>query len=262
MESMEHNKNIWEENVKQRNRWTVPVSSEVIQQARAGNWSIVVTSEKPVPKSWFPELYGKKVLCLASGGGQQGPILAAAGADVTVLDISELQLGQDALVAKRDQLSIRTVLGSMTDLNMFVAESFDLIIHPVSNLYVPDIQPVWQEAYRVLKPGGCLISGFMNPVFYLFDWDLQEEGVLQVKHSIPYLELDYSTEEEIIKNGIPLEFGHTLEQQIQGQIDAGFLIAGFYEDTFGGEKLLDRYTNSFVATRAIKKFHKKRDRKA
>nr|WP_145159334.1 hypothetical protein [Paenibacillus terrae] len=76
--------------------------------------------------------------------------------------------------------------------------------------------------------------------------------VLQVKHSIPYSELDYSTEEEIAENGIPLEFGHTLEQQLQGQIDAGFVIAGFYEDTFGGEKLLDRYTSSFIATRAVK----------
>ncbi|MBJ9990777.1 MULTISPECIES: hypothetical protein [unclassified Paenibacillus] len=76
--------------------------------------------------------------------------------------------------------------------------------------------------------------------------------VLQVKHSIPYSELDYLTEEEIAKNGIPLEFGHTLEQQLQGQIDAGFVIAGFYEDTFGGEKLLDRYTSSFIATRAVK----------
>ncbi|MFB7816627.1 hypothetical protein ACFC0X_20925 [Paenibacillus chitinolyticus] len=67
-----------------------------------------------------------------------------------------------------------------------------MIVHPVSNLYVPEIQPVWQEAFRVLKPGGSLISGFMNPVFYLFDWDLQEEGVLQVKHSIPYLELVFN----------------------------------------------------------------------
>ncbi|MGC5325191.1 class I SAM-dependent methyltransferase [Brevibacillus sp. SYSU BS000544] len=252
MQSTNYNKHIWEEKVKQQNRWTVPVSSEEVQRAKAGDWSIVVTSVKPVPKEWFPELRGKKVLCLASGGGQQGPILAAAGAEVTVLDFSELQLKQDAFVAERDDLPIRTVLGTMTDLSMFAPDSFDLIVHPVSNLYVPEIQPVWQEAFRVLKPGGILISGFMNPVFYLFDWELEEKGTLQVKHSIPYSELDYSTEEEIVKNGIALEYGHTLEQQIQGQIDAGFVITGFYEDTFGGKKLLDRYTSSFVATKAIK----------
>lgn len=252
MEIIKHNQDHWELKVKQHNQWTVPVSSEVIRNARMGDWSIIVTSNKPVPKEWFPGLSGKNVLCLASGGGQQGPILAAAGANVTVLDFSESQLDQDRFVAKRDGLSIRTVLGSMTDLSMFDSESFDLIVHPVSNLYVPDIQPVWQEAYRVLKPGGVMISGFMNPVFYLFDWELEERGTLQVKHTLPYSELDYASEEEIVRSGVALEFGHTLEEQIQGQIQSGFLIAGLYEDSFGGEKLLDRYANSFIATRAIK----------
>jgi len=204
------------------------------------------------PKRGFLNLSGKNVLCLASGGGQQGPVLAAAGANVTVLDLSESQLEQDRFVAKRDGLSVRTVLGSMTDLSMFDAESFDLLVHPVSNLYVPDIQPVWQEAYRVLKHGGIMISGFMNPVFYLFDWELEEQGTLQVKHTLPYSELDYPSEDEIMKSGVALEFGHTLEQQIGGQIQSGLMIAGLYEDTFGGKKLLDRYANSFIATRAIK----------
>ncbi|MGG4342207.1 class I SAM-dependent methyltransferase [Paenibacillus lautus] len=252
MEIIKHNQDNWELKVKQQNQWTVPVSSEEIQNARMGDWSIIVTSTKPVPKEWFPELSGKNVLCLASGGGQQGPILAAAGANVTVLDFSESQLDQDRFVAKRDGLSIRTVLGSMTDLSMFDSESFELIVHPVSNLYVPDIQPVWQETYRVLKPGGVMISGFMNPFFYLFDWELEERGTLQVKHTLPYSELDYASEEEIVRSGVALEFGHTLEQQIQGQIQSGFLIAGLYEDSFGGQKLLDRYANSFIATRAIK----------
>jgi len=252
MEIIDHNKRSWEEKVKQGNPWTVPVSSEVIQRAKRGDWSIVVTSTKPVPEHWFPALHGKRVLCLASGGGQQGPVLSAAGADVTVLDISESQLQQDEQVAKRENLTIRTVLGSMTDLSIFGNESFDLIVHPVSNLYVPDVEPVWRETFRVLKPGGVLISGFMNPVFYLFDWELEEKGVLQVKHATPYSELDYSSEEEIARSGMALEFGHTLEAQIQGQIRAGFAITGFYEDTFGGQKLLDRYTSSFIATRAIK----------
>lgn len=252
MDIIKHNQDHWELKVKQQNQWTVPVSSNEIQNARKGDWSIIVTSTKPVPKEWFPELSGKNVLCLASGGGQQGPVLAAAGANVTVLDLSESQLEQDRFVARRDGLSVRTVLGSMTDLRMFDSESFDLLVHPVSNLYVPDIQPVWQEAYRVLKHGGIMISGFMNPVFYLFDWELEEQGTLQVKHTLPYSELDYASEEEIVKNGVALEFGHTLEQQIGGQIQSGFMISGLYEDSFGGNKLLDRYANSFIATRAIK----------
>ncbi|CAH0122277.1 MULTISPECIES: class I SAM-dependent methyltransferase [unclassified Paenibacillus] len=252
MDIIEHNKGNWNDKVAKQNQWTVPVGREEIKRAREGEWTIVVTTEKPVPHEWFPELKGKRVLCLASGGGQQGPILAAAGAEVTVLDFSEEQLKQDAFVAERDGLTIHTVLGSMTDLGMFDDATFDLIVHPVSNVFIPDIQPVWEEAYRVLKPGGTLISGFMNPVFYLFDWKLQEQGILQVNHKLPYSDLDYASEQEIAESGDALEFGHTLEQQIQGQIRAGFMIAGFYEDTFGGTRLLDRYCSSFIATRAIK----------
>ena len=39
-----------------------------------------------MPADWFGDLAGAPVLCLASGGGQQGPLLAAAGARVTVFD--------------------------------------------------------------------------------------------------------------------------------------------------------------------------------
>jgi ubiquinone/menaquinone biosynthesis C-methylase UbiE len=141
----------------------------------------------------------------------------------------------------------------MTNLEAFRDEEFDLIIHPVSNLFVKDIQKVWNEAFRVLKKGGTLISGFMNPVFFLFDWELQEKGILQVKYPLPYSDLDYLTEEEL-KNcdDMAIEFGHTLEDQIQGQIRVGFRIEGFYEDTFGGQRLIDQYTSTFIATKAVK----------
>ena len=81
------------------------------------------------------------MLCLASGGGQQGPILAAAGANVTVFDNSPRQLAQDRLVADREGLAIETVLGDMADLSAFPDARFDLIVHPVSNVFVPDVRP-------------------------------------------------------------------------------------------------------------------------
>lgn len=242
----------WEEKVRQKNPWTVPVDDEVIYNARHGNWCIVLTAQKPVPAAWFPPVKGKKILCLASGGGQQRPILAAAGADVTVLDISEAQLEQDRTVARRENLELATVRSSMTDLGMFKNETFDIIVHPVSNVFIPHIQPVWNEAFRVLKKGGVLMSGFMNPVFYMFDESLEADGVLQVKYPLPYSDLDYLSREEVERKGDAIEFGHSLSDQIQGQIAAGFIITGFYEDTFGGERLLDRFCPSFVATRAVK----------
>jgi 2-polyprenyl-3-methyl-5-hydroxy-6-metoxy-1,4-benzoquinol methylase len=105
----EHNSKIWDRRVENHNQWTVPVDHDTIRRAKNGDWEIVVTATKPVPKSWFPPVEGKNILCLASGGGQQGPVLAAAGGNVTVLDISENQFRQDRFVAEREGLSIRTV---------------------------------------------------------------------------------------------------------------------------------------------------------
>ncbi|MEA3239260.1 MAG: class I SAM-dependent methyltransferase [Candidatus Bipolaricaulota bacterium] len=248
------NREAWNKSVENGNPWTVPVSADAIAAARRGDWEIILTPTKPVPKEWFPKLAGCDFLCLASGGGQQGPILAAAGANVTVYDNSPKQLAQDRTVAKREGLNIRTVEGDMRDLSVFADESFDLIVHPVSNCFVSDVLSVWREAYRVLRHGGALLSGFDNPVLYLFDPAREKEGVLQVRFSLPYSELSSISEEERARhygNDAPLEFGHTLQDQIGGQIGAGFVIAGFYEDTFPGE-LISKYCDSFIATRAVK----------
>ena len=128
---IKENESAWDKRAANGDRWSTVVSAEEVAQARKGDWHIIVTPEKPVPRSWFPEnLTGKKVLCLASGGGQQGPILAAAGADVTVFDNSTGQLERDQYAAKRDGLEIKTVQGNMQDLSVFADCSYDLIVHP------------------------------------------------------------------------------------------------------------------------------------
>ncbi|CAN2255413.1 class I SAM-dependent methyltransferase [Bacillus vallismortis] len=250
---VDHNSKAWDQKVETGNEWTVAVEQHVIEQAKKGNWDIRVTPMKDVPRDWFPPVNGLKVLCLASGGGQQGPILAAAGADVTVLDNSEKQLDQDRIVAERDDLRIHTVKGSMDDLSQFQDESFDVIVHPVANVFVENVLPVWKEAHRVLKRNGTLISGFVNPVVFLFDVELEQQGILKVKHSIPYADsedLPKHKVKKLIENNEALEFGHSLEDQIKGQIDAGFIVTGFYEDK--GGFVLDQYIHTYSATRSVK----------
>jgi SAM-dependent methyltransferase len=258
MDIREYNRLAWDKEVEQGNRWTVPVGKELVEAARQGRWEIILTPTRPVPREWFPDLNGLDVLCLASGGGQQGPILAAAGATVTVLDNSPSQLARDRLVADRDSLSLITVQGDMADLSIFADESFGLVVHPVSNCFVPRVRPVWSEAFRVLRPGGVLLAGFVNPALYLFDWELAERtGILQVKYALPYSDVESLEGEErqrYLEKGAPLEFSHTLEDQIGGQLDAGFILTGFFEDPYRDPEKdpLTKYMSTFIATRAIK----------
>jgi SAM-dependent methyltransferase len=250
-----YNEGAWDRQVEGGNEWTVPVGPEVIEAARRGEWEVLLTNTKPVPRAWFPEMRGADVLCLASGGGQQGPVFAAAGARVTVYDNSPKQLARDRLVAGRESLELETVQGDMRDLSAFADESFDLVFHPVSNLFVPEVRPVWNEAFRVLRRGGILLAGFLNPVVYVFDPDLADTtGEVRVRHTLPYADSTSLDEEELrrkIENGEPLEFSHTLEDQIGGQTDAGFLISGFYEDRHRDDPIA-AHMPTLVATRAIK----------
>lgn len=254
MNIVEYNRAAWNREVEKGNEWTVPVSAEAIAMARLGNFSILLTETKPVPRDWFPaDLKGVDILCLASGGGQQAPILAA-GANVTVLDNSPAQLEQDLKVAARENLTLKTVRGEMADLSAFADESFDLIFHPVSNCFAPAVRPVWRECYRVLRRGGTLLAGFNKPALYIFDPLLAGKGELEVKYALPYSDLKSLTDEDrrfFTDKGEPLEFSHTLEDQIGGQLEAGFVLIGFYED-YHRHRPLARFMPTYIATRAKK----------
>ena len=189
MDIVAYNCQAWDRQVGKGCRWTVPVGSEVIAAARRGNWSVALTPTRPIPQDWFPELAALEVLCLAAGGGQQAPVLAAAGAVVSVLDCSPAQLNQDRLVADREGLTIRIIQGDMADLSAFADSSFALIVHPCSNCFVPDVRPVWREAFRVLRPGGLLLAGFCNPVLFVFDDEAAEKGELGERQDLVYLPL-------------------------------------------------------------------------
>jgi SAM-dependent methyltransferase len=255
MNVREYNRRAWDAQVEQGNPWTVPVSSEEVARARAGDWSIVLTPTRPVPRAWFGDLAGAAVLGLASAGGQQGPILAAAGARVTVLDNSPAQLARDREVAARDGLELTCVEGDMADLHRFADASFDLIVHPCSNCFVPEVRPVWREAYRVLRPGGALLAGFTNPMRYLFDDAAMQRGELTVRHRLPYSDLDLTeAERAALGQDTPLEFSHTLADQLGGQLEAGFVLTDLFEDRYpaDGGDVLSAYLDTFIATRAVK----------
>jgi ubiquinone/menaquinone biosynthesis C-methylase UbiE len=255
MDIFSYNREAWNNEVAKGNLWTIPVTHEQVQVARSGTIQILLTPTKFVPEEWWGDIRGKEVLCLASGGGQQGPLLAAVGARVTVFDQSPAQLAQDEMVARREGLDIRLVEGNMQDLSCFGDDCFDMIVHPVSNVFTPDVIAVWKEAYRVLRTEGRLLSGFNNPATYLFNFDALENGQMIVEHPLPYSDCDDLSEEELTKymeNMEPLEFSHTLSEQIGGQLAAGFILAGFYED-IDPSSIISKYFPEFIATLAIKR---------
>ena len=249
-----YNRAAWDREVERGNEWTQPASPEVISRARTGEWSVVLIGYQAVSREWFPaDLVGVELLCLASGGGQQAPVLSAAGAVVTVLDNSPRQLDRDRGVATREGLTIRTVLGDMRDLSMFSDDCFDIVFNPVSNVFCPDLAPVWREAFRVLRPGGIMMTGFLNPDVFIFDATAMEErGELTVRHPLPFSTLDLTDAERERSYGTgPIEFSHSLTGQIGGQLAAGFTLTHLVEAPHHADGTA-RYMPGYFATRAVK----------
>ncbi len=228
--------------------WGIPISHEEYEKAKNGIWDVVLTPTKPVPHHWFEELQGKKVLGLASGGGQQMPVFAALGADCTVLDYSKAQLDSELAVAAREGYEIRTVRADMTKPLPFVDEEFDLIFHPVSNCYVEKVEPIFAQCYRVLKPGGILLCGLGNEVNYLVN---EDETV--IANAMPFNPLvNESQRNQLEEDDCGVQFSHTMAEQIGGQLQAGFHLTHLYSDTNGEGRLHEMGIETYIATRAVK----------
>lgn len=230
-------------------QWGVPITHEEYMQALQGNWKVYLTPTKPVPHEWFGELSNKKVLGLASGGGQQIPLFTAVGAKCTVLDYSSKQCESERIVAEREHYSVEILQEDMTKPLPFLDHTFDLIFHPVSNCYVEDVRSIFKECYRVLKPNGVLLCGLDIGINYIVDD--QEEKII---NSLPFNPLVNSEHrKQLEESDAGVQFSHTLEEQIGGQLEAGFTITHLYEDTNGEGRLHQLNIPSFIATRAIKR---------
>jgi SAM-dependent methyltransferase len=229
--------------------WGKPISHEQFLKAKNQAWEVLLTPTIPVPKDWFCKFTGSKILGLASGGGQQMPVFAALGAECTVLDYSEKQLANEFMVAQREHYEISTVRADMTNPLPFADETFDLIFHPVSNCYIENVYPLWKECYRVLKKGGILLAGLDNGLNYIFNDD---ETVIENK--LPFNPLkDRELYEKSIQHDWGIQFSHTIEEQIGGQLKAGFILTDIYQDVNSSGRLHDLNVPTFYATKAIKR---------
>ena len=232
-------------------QWGIPITHETFLNAKNGKWDMLLTPTKPVPKEWYPNLKNKNVLGLASGGGQQMPIFAALEAICTLMDYSQKQIDNDLMVARRENYNIKAVKADMTKIFPFENESFDLIFHPVSNCYVEDVIHIWKECFRVLKNGGLLMSGLDNGINFLFEEN--SKNCKEIKYKLPFNPLkDDNLIKNAIKNNDGIQFSHTIEEQIRGQLKAGFILKDVYEDTNGYGILHEYNIPTFWATLSVK----------
>lgn len=222
MDVYEHNREAWDARVREKKRHTSVASEEDFRNPLLALDRI----------GWLPQpIAGKRVLCLASGGGRQGPLFAAVGAITTVVDISPEMLKQDVEVAKQRGLKLDTLAASMDDLSQLSSASFDVVVQPVSTCYVPDIRKVYNEVGRVLKPGGMYMSKHKQPLNLQatlkpspYGYVVQEEYYRQgpLPETAPSVHREAGT----------LEFVHRWGDMLGGLCRAGFLIEDVIEPRY------------------------------
>lgn len=180
-------------------------------------------------------IVGKRLLCLAAGGGRQGPLHAAAGAEVTVVDLSDAMLERDRQVADARGLRLRLINASMDDVPELNAGEFDAVVQPVSTCYVPDVAAVYAEVARVLRPGGVYVSQHKTPTSLQAASRLSGKGRLELR--TPYYQDAPLPPADPCRTREPgtLEYLHRWEQLIGGLCRAGFVVEDLVEPSHAGE---------------------------
>jgi len=214
-----HNRRAWDSFARQQARFAKPAPDEQFDDPLA----LIDGS------GWLGrDIRGKPLLCLGSGGGRQSALYAAAGAKVTVVDISPAMLALDREVAAERGLDIRVVETSMDDLSMFSPGEFAIVSQPVSTCYVPDVVKVYREIARVTRPGGLYVSQHKQPASLQADVKPTAQGYELVE---PYYRSGPLPEVAGSRHREPgtLEFLHRWEQLLGGLCRAGFVIEDLLE---------------------------------
>ncbi|MEX0939290.1 MAG: class I SAM-dependent methyltransferase [Pirellulales bacterium] len=217
--AQQHNRRAWDALVRKQDRFTRPAQDEQFRDP-------LRTVD---PFGWLGgDIRGKRLLALAAGGGRQGPLYAAAGAEVTVVDISAEMLRLDREVAQQRGLVVRTIQASMDAMPMLAAGEFDIVIHPVSTCYVPDVRPVFAEVARVTAPGGIYVSQHKTPVSLQAEVTPTSRGYQLV---VPYYGGQPLPAVQGSRHREPgtLEYLHRWEELLGGMCRVGFIIEDLFE---------------------------------
>lgn len=229
--------------------WGVPISHEAFLKAKNGEYDMILLPHKFCPHAWIGVVKGKKVLGLAAGGGQQMPVFAALGAECYILDNSKKQIESEEMVAQREGYTIHTIKGDMTKPLPYADGTFDLIFHAISNCYIEEVEPLFKECARILKPHGKLICGFDNVINYIVDFNDQSK----INSALPFNPLKNPEQMKSLQDtDSGVQFSHSLEDNIGGMCRAGFVIQDLFEDEGEDDYLRTLHIPLFYATLAEK----------
>ena len=257
MDYIKFNSRFWNEQSRKKGPWSRPVSKDLLEKAKSNPVKIPFFPEDLLPESYG----GLDVLGLTCAGGQQMPLIAARGGNVTSYDFSREQLKKDAETCAAAGLKIKTERGEMEDLSIFREGSFDFVLNGVSVCYTKNVRKVWKEVFRTLRRKGIFITAFVNPCYYSLDRSVYEEKAeMKMIHKLPWSGLDClsDSEREAVKEGEEgIEFSHSLSDLIGGQAEAGFKITALREWYWRdlGEEFdcpIDSIMPSFIFTKAVK----------
>lgn len=252
----EHNRKAWNIQARFGIQWSESVNELEMESARRGDIRLHLSPGQPVPKAWLGPLEGARCLALAAGGGRQAPLLAAAGARVTLVDISEEQLARDEMIAHRWHLNLDIHRCSADNLQFLADGNFDCIVLPLANCFFEQLTPVWQHCARLLVPGGRLLYAFINPLAWSFDFVKAQAGIFELKYPVPYSDqksLDSEDFKRFVYPEVPMEFGHSLSDQLGGLMRAGFCLADLFEDHWLPQEPLDHFFPPLINALAIRR---------
>ncbi|MFM8953571.1 MAG: class I SAM-dependent methyltransferase [Planctomycetaceae bacterium] len=217
---LDHNARAWDRLAMTRSALAQPAADQAFADPRSWLGGGGVHG-----RSWLPErLDGLEVLCLAAGGGKHGPLYAAAGARVTVVDLSPAMLDLDRQVARERKIDLTAVQGSMDDLSMLGAGRFDLVIHPVSTCYVPDVGRVFREVARVTKAGGLYVSQHKSPASLQATLEPGPNGRYELRFPVTRGEPLPPEPPSRLREAGTHEFIHSISAVLGGICAAGFAI--------------------------------------
>lgn len=216
----EANRRAWDDRVRRQAPHTAPITRADLEDPYA-----IIDD-----LGWLGgNVRGRRILCLAAGGGRHGILCAAAGATVTVVDLSPAMLELDRDRAAEFHLSLRTLEASMDDLSALADAAFDVVLQPVSTCYIPDLTAAYREIARVTAPGGLYISQHKQPGTLQADLLPTTRGYVI---SEPYYRTgplpDVLTECQHREAGT-VEYLHRWHDLLGGMCRAGFVIEDLVE---------------------------------